>query len=239
MLVVMRSLVFVPQGTAYILERLGQFERVLGPGLHVTLPFLHGVSGRSISESRRSMCRPHRAQPVTASAQVSKARSDSEWRIPNGRTQESRSSVPRSFNLQRLSGSGLSKKSDRSAAADAVRSATSQIRDQAAELGLALISASPFLKIGDEPVRQLETVTTRDRADGVASAGASPLVAAAQPETLRFAVASGTIAPGALGSVDVDGRQWTARNLSSAEIPRGFRCVVERQEGETLLVRCI
>jgi regulator of protease activity HflC (stomatin/prohibitin superfamily) len=56
---------------------------------------------------------------------------------------------------------------------------------------------------------------------------------------LSVAVARGTIAPGALGLVEANGRDWTARNVSSVEIARGFRCAVERQEGETLLVRAL
>lgn len=53
----------------------------------------------------------------------------------------------------------------------------------------------------------------------------------------KEAVASQPIAPGATGIVEVQGRMFAGRNLSSRAIARGDRCTIERQEGETLLVR--
>jgi regulator of protease activity HflC (stomatin/prohibitin superfamily) len=69
-------------------------------------------------------------------------------------------------------------------------------------------------------------------------AAASPAFAPAAA-ALQFAVASSTIAPGELGSVEAGGRDWAARNVSATAIARGFRCAVERQEGDTLFVRAL
>jgi hypothetical protein len=56
---------------------------------------------------------------------------------------------------------------------------------------------------------------------------------------LTVAVARSTMAPGSTGRVEADGREWPARNVSTAAIASGFRCAVERQEGDTLLVRAL
>ncbi len=40
------SLVAVPEGTAFVLERGGTFRKVLGPGRHFVLPFADKVRGR-------------------------------------------------------------------------------------------------------------------------------------------------------------------------------------------------
>jgi hypothetical protein len=47
------------------------------------------------------------------------------------------------------------------------------------------------------------------------------------------------MAPGATGRVEADGREWPAQNVSTVEIASGFRCAVDRQEGDTLFVRAL
>ena len=54
---------------------------------------------------------------------------------------------------------------------------------------------------------------------------------------LSVAVARVALAPGGTGSVEIDGRERVARNASSGVIQAGFRCVVEREDGDTLIVR--
>ena len=54
---------------------------------------------------------------------------------------------------------------------------------------------------------------------------------------LSVAVARVSLAPGGTGAVEIDGRERLARNASSSVIQAGFRCVVEREDGDTLIVR--
>lgn len=51
------------------------------------------------------------------------------------------------------------------------------------------------------------------------------------------AVAVETLAPGALGRVELRGSTWTARNGGGVRVERGHRCTVERVDGLTLWVR--
>jgi hypothetical protein len=82
--------------------------------------------------------------------------------------------------------------------------------------------------------REIDAARQAERASTPPAAFTAPAAPAFQ-----FAVARGSIAPGALGIVEAGGRDWAARNLSATEIARGFRCAVERQEDETLFVRAI
>jgi hypothetical protein len=47
---------------------------------------------------------------------------------------------------------------------------------------------------------------------------------------------SATLAPGAVGKVELRGSSWTARNASDAALAVGTRCVVVRVDGLMLLV---
>ena len=60
---------------------------------------------------------------------------------------------------------------------------------------------------------------------------------ASGPSGLRVAVARATLSPGSSGAVEIDGRERLARNMSSGLIQPGFRCLVEGEDGETLIVR--
>ena len=59
----------------------------------------------------------------------------------------------------------------------------------------------------------------------------------AAPTAIAFAVARTAIPPDGNGRVEASGREWAARNESTVAIVAGFRCVVERQDGDTLVVR--
>ena len=59
----------------------------------------------------------------------------------------------------------------------------------------------------------------------------------AAPNDVAFAVARSPIPPDGTGRVEADGREWAARNESTIAIVAGFRCVVDRQDGDTLIVR--
>ena len=71
----------------------------------------------------------------------------------------------------------------------------------------------------------------QDRADADAA------FRGAAPSAIAFAVARSPIPPDGTGRVEANGREWTARNESTVAIMAGFRCVVERQDGDTLIVR--
>lgn len=69
-----------------------------------------------------------------------------------------------------------------------------------------------------------------------ADAAASPFQGAA-PTALTFAVAQTAIPARGTGRVEANGRDWPAQNHSTVAILAGFRCIVERQDGDTLIVR--
>lgn len=52
----------------------------------------------------------------------------------------------------------------------------------------------------------------------------------------EIGVATEDLLPGAIGKVELRGSAWSARNCSSAAVPRGSRCRVVRVEGLMLLV---
>lgn len=51
------------------------------------------------------------------------------------------------------------------------------------------------------------------------------------------AVALSDIAPGAVAKVELRGSPWTAKNAGAGAIASGQRCIVERVEGISLIVR--
>jgi SPFH domain/Band 7 family protein len=249
-LIVARSVVLVPQGVAYVVERMGHFDRVLGPGLHILLPFVHKVVDKmAIGQQSLSIpamqltTRDGVAIKVGGSARFDVTDPELAYEAMEFRTA-----------LVQLVASEWMRTVETATAADvseALKSVESRIRNGAVEWGLNVMRATPTLTFGgDQPTRvepapepvALPAPAAAEEAI-VTSTSAEPSFSSVFPtppsDGIRFAVASGTIAPGALGLVELDGKQWTARNLSASEIPRGFRCVVERQDGETLLVRCV
>ena len=252
-LVIARSVVLVPHGVAYIVERMGHFDRVLGPGLHIMIPFVQRVVDKmAIGQQSLSIpamlltTRDGVAVKIEGAARFDVSDPELAYEAMDFRTA-----------LVQLVSSEWIRTVENGAAADvseALKAAESRIRDGAVEWGLNVMRATPTLTVGGEQLARVEPVPERvpwpspspvaEAASDVAASATptSPFASAFQApssDRIRFAVASGTIAPGALGLVELDGTQWTARNLSASEIPRGFRCVVERQEGETLLVRCV
>lgn len=53
----------------------------------------------------------------------------------------------------------------------------------------------------------------------------------------EVAIASGDIAPGGTGKVEMRGTAWNARNIGPAPLASGQRCRVELVDGLTLLIR--
>ena len=52
----------------------------------------------------------------------------------------------------------------------------------------------------------------------------------------EIGVAIEDLLPGAIGRIELRGSAWSARNRSTAAVPRGGRCRVVRVDGLTLLV---
>ena len=251
-LIVARSVVLVPQGVAYVVERMGHFDRVLGPGLHILLPFVHKVVDK-MAIGQQSLSIP--AMLLTTRDGVP-IKVDGSARFDVTDPELAYEAMEFRTALVQLVASEWMRTVETATAADvseALKSAESRIRNGAVEWGLNVMRAAPTLTFGgDQPTRvepapepvALAAPPPRAAEEAIAtSTSAEPSFSSVFPtpprDRISFAVASGTIAPGALGLVELDGKQWTARNLSASEIPRGFRCVVERQDGETLLVRCV
>ncbi len=295
--IVTRSVVIVPNEFAYVLERFGRFDRVLQPGVHVTMPFIARISAR-IPLAEQTLEVP----AVTCTSQDGASATCGGFivfRVVDPAAAIAQVTDFRSAVVQLTSsawanavGTGAMLESPL-----AVRDAEGHIRAAAAAWGLEIVRALPLLKLSDEVMRQHETLVSQERDAQVAAwaterrqplgpdgrptpeqgkafaewlalevrahsreieaaqreyeaanakreAFETPVVSApAQFATasapVQFATARTSIAPGALGTVEAGGREWTARNLSAVEVARGFRCVVERQDGETLLVRAL
>lgn len=285
--IVTRSVVIVPNGFAYVLERFGRFDRVLQPGVHVRMPFIARVAAR-IPLTEQSLdvpavaCTTQDGTSVTCGGSVV-------FRVVDpavvSRVADVRSAV---VQLASRAWADVVSASTEMTSVLAVRGAESQMRASAKALGVDMVKALPVVKLSDEAMRRLESDIARERDARIAAwaterrqplgpdgrptpqqfaafdewlalqhrsysreleaaqreyeaAAAAPAAVTAPtvaaPVPVQFATARFTIAPGALGIVEAGGRQWPARNLSAVEIAGGFRCVVERQDGETLLVR--
>ena len=68
-LVTFRSVIVVPNDSAYVVERLGRHRRTLGPGLHVLVPFVDRIAFRFSATPREDelteVCITHDNVPVT------------------------------------------------------------------------------------------------------------------------------------------------------------------------------
>jgi regulator of protease activity HflC (stomatin/prohibitin superfamily) len=87
-----------------------------------------------------------------------------------------------------------------------------------------------------EAARRAEQAASQ-RGPAIEAAAAPSTFQRATPSAISFAVARSAIPAGGTGRVEANGREWTAENSSSVAILAGFRCVVERQDGDTLIVR--
>jgi regulator of protease activity HflC (stomatin/prohibitin superfamily) len=73
--VVGRSAVIVPAGSAYVVERLGRYQRTLGPGFNVVVPlvdavrFRHSLGEQAIPHAAPE-CRTRDARPVWVAGRV-------------------------------------------------------------------------------------------------------------------------------------------------------------------------
>lgn len=83
---------------------------------------------------------------------------------------------------------------------------------------------------------EIDAAARAERKSTSADAAASPFQGAV-PTAIPFAVARSLIPAGATGRVEANGREWAAHNQSTVAILAGFRCIVDRQEGDTLIVR--
>jgi regulator of protease activity HflC (stomatin/prohibitin superfamily) len=287
-LVLMRqSVVAVPSGFAYAIERLGRFERVLMPGLHVVLPFVSRVAGRiPLGEQTVDVpavpCTTRDGESATCGGSVTFQVVDPAAAV--SAVADLRAGVTTLASRVWMEAMAAN---PASLAPQAAHEAEDAIRAEASGWGLQIVHAQPLLKLSDRAIRDLEAKAAEERdariaawvrergelpgPDGRPTAAQRsayeewmalevrahqkeiqaarreaerPAPAATGFETpaaaaIQFAVARGTIAPGALGRVEAGGREWTARSVSSVEIASGFRCAVERQDGDTLLVRAI
>jgi regulator of protease activity HflC (stomatin/prohibitin superfamily) len=289
LVLVARSVIIVPQGTAFVLDRLGRFDRVLQPGLHVVLPFITSVRARvplgtqTVDVAPQS-CPTRDGAAATCSGSVTFRVLDPALAVSS--VADYRAAVAQT--LSRAWSEAIAA-SEATGAPLAVQGAHAPAAPALAALGLELVESRPLVSLSDDVERRLavqaraerdvrvvawarergqspapdgrptaaqhaaydewialeirahqrEIDAARQAAEAATSFRPPPAFAAAPAPAVQFAVARGSIAPGALGTVEAGGREWTARNLSATEIAPGFRCAVERQEGETLFVRAI
>jgi len=65
---VMRAVVIVPNSSAYIIERLGRYQRTLSPGFHIITPIMeriavkHTLAGQTETMSATPKDRPKRSE---------------------------------------------------------------------------------------------------------------------------------------------------------------------------------
>jgi regulator of protease activity HflC (stomatin/prohibitin superfamily) len=287
-LIVIRSVVVVPPGFFYVVERLGRFDRALTPGLHVVPPFICRVSARlpagdQILDVPPLRCTTRDGSDVTCTGTVT------------FRVVDPAAAVSNVADYKRALGELAARSFARAigdveavAAPTAPANALAELEAAVGKIGLALVAIHPQVTLPDHAVAALASQVAAERDERVARwlasrgerlgrdgrptdaqraaydewvaaevranareieaarqlAAAPPPAPRAHDETppgarLTIAVARTTMAPGSTGRVEADGREWPARNVSAAEIASGFRCAVDRQEGETLLVRAL
>jgi hypothetical protein len=162
LVVLFRSLVLVPPGQAYVIERLGRFDRVLQQGLHVLLPFVHRVAarvplGEELAEVPAASDRPQSASETSVSGLVTFRVSDAARAV--SQVADYRAAL---ISLVRSEWQQAVAASDEITVVDHVRATDARIRAAAEGWGLAIIEIQPAIRLAPEAMRALEAQADKD-----------------------------------------------------------------------------
>jgi len=160
---VLRSVVVVPNGFAYVLERLGRVDRVLRAGLHVAPPFLTRVSAR-IPLGQQTLDLPA-APCTTRDGAAATCGGSVVFRVVDpglavSAVADFRSALAQLISRAWADAVGASTLLD---SVDAVRAAHREAQPTAARWGIEIVEAHPLLRPSDQAMRQLETLAAGER----------------------------------------------------------------------------
>lgn len=166
---VLRSVVVVPKGFAYVLERLGRMDRVLQEGFHVTPPFLTRVSARipldeQTLELPAAPCATSDGAAATCGGLVIFRVVDPGLAL--SAVADFRSALAQLISRAWVDAVGASTLLD---APDAVGAAHRKAQPAASSWGVEIIKALPVLRYSDQAMRQIETLAARERDTRVAA----------------------------------------------------------------------
>jgi hypothetical protein len=162
------SVVVVPNGQAYVVERLGRVAGVLQAGLHVVPPFLTRVAARvplgeqTLDVPAAPCCTRDNATATCGGSVV--------VRVLDPALAASAVSDYRSASVQAVAQAWLRTvaASDLVEAAEAMGSAHRQAEAALAGWGVVIVRAQPLLRLSDEAMRRLEGLSAREREARVA-----------------------------------------------------------------------
>lgn len=149
-LLIVRSVVHVPTGYAYVVRRLGQVHRVLDPGMHLVIPFITSV-GPKISMLEQALDVPP-VSGATAEGTPATVRGTLRFRVVDparaaSEVADFRKGVIELATRRWLEALRVSNTRD---ALKAVEDVESDIKGAAAGWGLEVFSATPLLMIEEE-----------------------------------------------------------------------------------------
>ena len=150
-LLIVRSVVNVPAGSAYVVKRLGRFNRVLGPGMHFVIPLIEAVSDKTSTLEQVLDVPPFSS--TTADGAAATVRGALRLRISDPAQAASQVADFRKA-ITQLAAQQWSEALRASATSDALKAVEAtegKIREVGAAWGLEILSASPLLIIEEEP----------------------------------------------------------------------------------------
>lgn len=168
LLLIARSVVVVPSGQAYVVERLGRVERVLPAGLHVVPPFVSRVAARvplgeqTLEVPGGPCCTRDNATATCGGSVV--------LRVLDPAKAVSAVADYRDATVQAVAQAWFQAvaASDLVEAPAAVGSAHRRAESAAGGWGVSIVSAQPLLRLSEEALRRLEGLGAREREARVA-----------------------------------------------------------------------
>ena len=255
MILVAKSVVVVPPGQVYVVGTLGKANRVLQAGLHILPPFVTAIVGRvPVSEQTLDVAetggRMKDGQTAAVSGTVRYTVTEPLLAINDvddyQRATAQLTATHWRAAIEASDGAHLRAALERQAR---VLAWLAEREEEPADSGHPSAEQerafTRWMQEAVEEHREEIEAALRDRhAPAVTNdpfvppgADADAAFRGAAPGAIAFAVARSPIPPVGTGRVEAGGREWAARNESTVAIVAGFRCVVERQDGDSLIVR--
>ena len=149
-LLIVRSVVHVPTGWAYVVKRLGQVQGVLDPGMHFVIPFISSV-GPKISMLEQVLDVPPFSD-ATAEGTPASVRGTLRFRVSDPARAASEVADFRKGVIELATGRWREalRVSETRDALNAVEGVEPEIKEAAAAWGLEVLSATPLVMIEED-----------------------------------------------------------------------------------------
>ena len=155
-LLIARSVVNVPTGSAYVVKRLGRVHRVLDPGLHIIVPIITTVSAKM--STLEQVIEVPTFSGVTSDNAPASVRGALRLRVADPARAASEVADFRKAIIELATGQWRDalRASNTRDALKAVEATEEKIREAAAAWGLEILSAMPLLVIEEETPRSAD-----------------------------------------------------------------------------------